>query len=137
MEVEQLTATLAIDNLMGFVAGMKQADTSVETLRASLRGLAVDAKAAQAAMSDIGVPASALARQAALNSELRTTRDLLAEIRALSGFSGRGGAAGGVGQVRATSRRRTSRRRGTGFLARCSVRRQRRTWRTSDSASQA
>lgn len=95
MEVASLTAQLGIDGLQSFLSGMKEADRQVNALREDLRGLARDAEVAKAALAGIGISDTAVAKQAALNDELRKTRDLALEIRAASG--GSGGAGGGVG----------------------------------------
>lgn len=70
-------------------------DRQVNVLREDFRGLARDAEAAKLAMAGFGISDSAIAKQTALNAEMRKTRDLALEIRAASGGGGVGGSGGG------------------------------------------
>ena len=82
MQVDTLTAQLGLDGLEKTLAGLKETDKQVQALRESFRGLTKDALEAKAAMEGFGISDSALAKQRALNDEMRKTRDLALEIRA-------------------------------------------------------
>jgi hypothetical protein len=94
-QVAELTAQLGLEGLQQTLAGLKEVDRQVNVLREDLRGLTRDAEIAKAALDGFGISDTAIAKQAALNDEMRKTRDLALEIRAASG--GGGGLGGGGG----------------------------------------
>lgn len=88
-----------MDGLQQTLAGLKETDRQVNVLRENFRGLTKDALEAKAAMQGFGISDSAIVKQAALNDEMRKTRDLALEIRAASGGGGIGGSGGGFSGV--------------------------------------
>jgi hypothetical protein len=96
-QVAELTAQLGLEGLQQTLAGLKEVDRQVNVLREDLRGLTRDAEIAKAALDGFGISDTAIAKQAALNDEMRKTRDLALEIRAASGGGGPGGSSGFTG----------------------------------------